>query len=830
MTAFAITMAGPEGGERRVMSLFMIWHEKRPSGGSRPRPGLADLLSETHFQPQDARQGLVSTRDGDWHYYVAAIADAFLAPQEQSAIAPDSALFLNGYAYDPLSAQPRVHGARELLEASAPGRRAELAGEHAIAHIDASGQVTAHGGPEGLRHLYWLETDDLIAFSTRPSLLALLTGTRAPDLLAQTWISVMGYRVGTRSSLEGIAAVPQGRVALWTGRRLELRAADTPLARLAGPRGLDAVPEAADLLDAAATAAAGAVRLAARQGEAIDLAITGGKDSRVVLALCLAAGLKDRLRLFTRGEADHPDVIVGRMIAERLGLPHRRQPVAAPSSVPFLSTAEFFARVSSFAYQSDGLVGAWDIYVQDVTAASLAMTGMMGEVLKCNAKSDFDPALALQAPLELVRKLSPLDPLGMLRPEARERLQEDVGERLARHVEDGVPVEDLTDVFYYTNRIPNWLGTARQVEAFARTSVMPLGVPPLLKLAFTATAGERRTGLLHYRLLQRFAPQLLTLPFANAQWSPELAAKDPDFQAVAAVVAPEGSRTPAFGSWQYSVNYNVRLRRALMALVEDSGDAPIWSCLDRRAVLRRLSAGPLSFLPMISLLGLVPVILYQTDRITPHKMLTPGSSFAPAAVLRDREGRLWRWEQKRLQALRAEDTPVRLPRPIARAFLAAPADADCGAVEGYLDAVLGPLGPGVRAAGGHRIEVSGEGEVTFSGWARSKDFTQCPLAVEIAQDERILCRVVADGYRADLRKAGIGQGNHAFLARLPAGRLHELAGTVSPCELTVRIADAGMVLAGGIVRVVRSGEDAHLPGSRSLAVRIARAVGWRRGR
>jgi hypothetical protein len=50
--------------------------------------------------------------------------------------------------------------------------------------------------------------------------------------------------------------------------------------------------------------------------------LTGGRDSRLILAALVAAKCFDKLRgCYLIAAPDHPDVIVGRMLAEHYGIP-----------------------------------------------------------------------------------------------------------------------------------------------------------------------------------------------------------------------------------------------------------------------------------------------------------------------------------------------------------------------------------------------------------------------------------------------------------------------------------------------------------------------------
>ncbi len=53
------------------------------------------------------------------------------------------------------------------------------------------------------------------------------------------------------------------------------------------------------------------------------------------------------------------------------------------------------------------------------------------------------------------------------------------------------------------------------------------------------------------------------------------------------------------------------------------------------------------------------------------------------------------------------------------------------------------------------------------GWAQDARFPDAPVCLDIAIDGAVLMRVVAERYRGDLHRAGVGNGQHGFEAALP---------------------------------------------------------------
>ena len=75
-----------------------------------------------------------------------------------------------------------------------------------------------------------------------------------------------------------------------------------------------------------------------------------------------------------------------------------------------------------------------------------------------------------------------------------------------------------------------------------------------------------------------------------------------------------------------------------------------------------------------------------------------------------------------------------------------------------------------------------------TGWAQNADHPEAPVCLDIYVGGRLLGQALANRYREDLLKAGLGSGRHSFVFRPPAG----------------------VTLASGTVEVRRSHDGARL--------------------
>lgn len=714
------------------MALFAIWL-------ANDAVDEAALSADTHIIPELVVSRRFETPQGAWRLWALSCASHFYAAEAQVWIDPAGGFcVIHGLIWRTRDAA--LLDARDMgLLLDRPGARLpqDVAGEYAVARLYPDGTLEAFGDPAGLHQIFHAEKGAPIVAS-RAALVAALVGDRAPARDSALWLGTIGYRVGLESGWAGVRQLPQR--AILTADAAALRITHPPLT-LPPSRGFDPALLADGLEQAKA-----AIRLAAAADGPLDLPVTGGKDSRVIVAIALAAGLKDRLSLFTRGYDGHPDVVVGEAIANRIGVPHRREPPLGSDLPADLTPQAFLTRLRTIAFQTDGGMGGWDNVLGSEIGRGTIVSGHLGEVLKAYAKRPFDGALD---PAAMVRLQAPFDPMEVLRPHVRERLIRALGQQMDEARGAGADEADLPDLFYWRNRVPNWLGGIRGVKSFERQPLLPLGVPALMQLAFHMTAAERKMELAHYKLIEAAAPELLDLPFAHQSWHPALGVP---------VEAPvlAAADMPLFGSWQWSVNRVPGVRAALAQLFA-SAEIPLWDDVDRARLIAMLHQRRFDYFDLISVLGFAVAAIHQAG-----------------SALRARLG-----------------GPLPDEEPYDRIGMVPEPD-----YAGHLDAVRGAVPDGTDG-----LAVPEAGLLVFEGWLQARDWPGATAVVELRIGGRVIASALADRHRADLAEAGIGDGRHAFRLEVEAGLL---AGAAT---LTLAGAGSEAALAGGRLSIRAAGPD-----------------------
>ena len=355
-----------------------------------------------------------------------------------------------------------------------------------------------------------------------PAVLRTLTGDRRVDLDALAGLLGGGWPLGGRPLWAAVRRLDRGvvlRLAPEGGGVAQLLPA-SELAALWG-RGFDPA-EAAGALVASVRA------LADWPGRPSLVPVTGGRDSRLVLAAARAAGID--FEAATGGAPDSPDVVAAAAVCAAAGVPHRRLE-ADPHGDVFSRPAEM-ARVL-------GLLTAGTASLADAAGFPLGPragplplwhSGQGGEVARAyyraagpggwRARLRRDGArVALVDGLERLfcgRRPGRAEPLS---DAARARVRAGIEGFVAAHLAAGAEPVDVPDLFYLLERMGSWAGPTHAAVEPVRDTTSPLWSVRLLPFELGPAPAARRREEFHRAVLRELAPDLLEVPFAGgAGW------------------------------------------------------------------------------------------------------------------------------------------------------------------------------------------------------------------------------------------------------------------------------------------------------------------------
>ncbi|MDE0511814.1 MAG: hypothetical protein OXI88_08530 [Gammaproteobacteria bacterium] len=373
-----------------------------------------------------------------------------------------------------------------------------MAGHYARVQLDASGRGTVRQDPYGLHPLYIGSVHGVTLVANRPHLVAgeleRFTGESASrDHRCAAWLAFCGYPIGDWTGYEDVRCVPFGAtVRIDPGRGTRFSFKDAPWLFPV----MDIDETCIDRIEAELIAN---LRAAIRaMGHTPRLQLTGGRDSRLVLALAVRGGLLQEVEIVTFGKADLPDVIVAKELATSLGLKH----TLSNWTNGVVVRDELCPHVGRVA----GTVSPVDSSISLSKDGRLAMPGLLGETLRTNLP-DRSGHQDLQSVVTGYLSGSS-GKAGILQRDAYTFALTEGVRCLLEPAEQIAGPEDLFDAYYLQHRVRRWLSARPEYLA---DEFLPLYHPPATEIAFQMDWRERVAGRIHNTIIER-AGKLLSEP------------------------------------------------------------------------------------------------------------------------------------------------------------------------------------------------------------------------------------------------------------------------------------------------------------------------------
>jgi asparagine synthase (glutamine-hydrolysing) len=305
-----------------------------------------------------------------------------------------------------------------------------------------------------------------------------------------------GFPLGSATPFRGVSALSRSTIIQVLSGAASRNGADSP----SRPQGAGSAGEvAAALVDA--------VTPLREVAQPVELSLTGGKDSRLVAAALVKAGVPVRGR--THGFDDHPDVVIAAEVARVLGIEHEVRVPAAPGQ-----QVDVLGRIRATVLVADGMLSAFENVGRPDPAFSRTVTagGHGGELLRGGyAETAAGRRAAGPRAAELLRRLTTRH-LGLLRRGAAAGYVASLAPwtgALARG-----PLRALDD-FYLVNRAGRWSAAARQAYLIRECLVQPLFDDRVVLAARAVPLASRTSGELSRAVLAELCPPLTEIPLAG---------------------------------------------------------------------------------------------------------------------------------------------------------------------------------------------------------------------------------------------------------------------------------------------------------------------------
>lgn len=369
-------------------------------------------------------------------------------------------------------------------------------------------RVTAWGTTPAFESIHWGEDADYVYLSNRPLLVALALADGRPGAvrLSHGFLREYlhaGYSLTGQSAFEDVRIVPVDQALAVEGGRAKL--VDAPSGLMHGLSADHTPEEGADALAEAMQAAMDRTE-AQLDGRPVQLRMSGGMDSRVLLGLTRGRGL--RLDALTYGVASDLDVRVARMLTDRAGVEHR---VTRPS---LAEGSDDDARVLATLRASRGVPPS-EAHTGRYLGADVAGPGwgvMLGQwpLYKGGAakKMRYSPGAALGVVLSAGADL--------LAPRERAHL-----DGWLRDWFETLPAENDVDALYQFSRqfrSGRWMHGHISLYAGEAMIAYPLGDAELTAVADTLTAAERVSHRAAFGALTRVWPEGTAVPLDGRAW------------------------------------------------------------------------------------------------------------------------------------------------------------------------------------------------------------------------------------------------------------------------------------------------------------------------
>lgn len=393
----------------------------------------------------------------------------------------------------------------------------ELHGVFAAATVDANGNGLILADPLGLRCVYYGRNSEVIAVSSRARLVAdaLSVGglpvTR--DRISATWQAFISYHVGDATGYEGVRVLAPGSVVTIESGSASITYRPAPWLPTDEVRTRSFDQKVEELrADVASTLTAALDTAAARH----VVRLTGGKDSRLVLAIAVDAGVAQEFEYETIGPPNLADVRIAAELCEMFELRHEVKFFGLRPEKPYRDRAFDFVEATA------GMVNIWDLQSPPRGAGDLYVTGLCGEILHSYRKVEPPPADEV-ALVRLFAKLH-LNRLELVRDDAADEIHRRLVDDLLDDPDGGAEPFDLLQTHYVKNRM-RFSRLGPREELSGEHLVHPLYSISTTRAAYSLDPRDRQSKVLVAEAMHRCSPKLFSHRFDSGSWDERVNAR-----------------------------------------------------------------------------------------------------------------------------------------------------------------------------------------------------------------------------------------------------------------------------------------------------------------
>jgi hypothetical protein len=518
--------------------------------------------------------------------------------------------------------------AAHLLEmaktSSVEALREKCIGEYALVHFDKQNdRVTAFSDPVGITPLYYHSGPKGAFISNRVDLIRALVGPDEAGYDENTlaYLVTWGLIPSGMTIYRGIYGVKAGEIVrICDGRLSVMQTAVNPFLSLPGTDGLADINE--DVWDSIGEE----VRTNMRCLRFCDtlfptFGLSGGRDSRLLLAVALNEGIARDIYFFTQGVDVHPDVIVAQEITEHFGLFHAIRAPKPGSVDPFLV---FDEAMPKHMFYSEGMSSVFEPHARAVCADVPIFAGLNGE----NFRGPFDLHGQSTAKIrdfsdveDFFDRCVWLDPAKIVHPEIVQRHRKDRFDWIRLRMGQGIPAGDIPNHFYNEWQSLRRNHAFRKMNGYNQHVINVLSGNVMYWAASHIGPEGRRQERIHFEMMRRLNPWLTEHHFANTAWHPAIASELPGRPAHPVLPGRAAEKQIQNADWRTHIDTNEKFRRHVRDYMMGFGKGhPLWNIVDRSCLEAWFKRATHKHVDRFCFYGAVTVAMIYDQRNKAEKM------------------------------------------------------------------------------------------------------------------------------------------------------------------------------------------------------------------
>lgn len=440
--------------------------------------------------PSDAKPEVRTWRRSDSELTVA----AFGAAIEANVVETHERLIL---VHGPHTADT-LRRLDEELQTTGVHSRPEHIPECVFAILMQEHSSTVFAGHHGTDQLLHVETDSEFVWTNHPTLIGHWVKDSAPISTKALASMLHTYYIADYAHyIESITRTVPGTKYFVT---------PTAVTAIPAKQGHDFSPISDDeLLEGIENVGEATRSYLASQGAAVSLGLSGGKDSRALLALIGAENLQNRLRLTTYGEAYAPDVMAASAVAAEARLSGSHT-IARPPLVPVIQ---------------DHVAAITDDLLVDITGSSLADRRSLGRQKSLHIGGHQfglkDPETYPDRDSYIRSRLDAVSVSQLLSMDARQDMRVTFEEQLLEALADA-PDSKLAMIERFHLRGPHFTVGSTVAGHATNSQFHPLLDYRVRALEFRAHPSYTQNQIFHYLFLRQGTHALEAVGFADDSW------------------------------------------------------------------------------------------------------------------------------------------------------------------------------------------------------------------------------------------------------------------------------------------------------------------------